>query len=157
MAGITQKMLWNYISIVVPNCPLDNCAKQFYQWSLVIRPYENNWWQRGFFQPSRIATKSFILVVAGFLDPSLFFVFFSSVEVWLNECFTLSYCYTKQQIAQFFIASHCYHQLSHTGREAPAIVMYYAHNFYPVKSSAFIIILPWFNHFTFHVSFLQLY
>ena len=41
MAWITQKKLWSFISIAVPYFPLDNCLIHFYQWSLIIGPYEN--------------------------------------------------------------------------------------------------------------------
>ena len=44
----TKKSL-ELISIEVTYCPLDNCLKYFYQWSLIIGPYENTWWERGFF------------------------------------------------------------------------------------------------------------
>ena len=45
----TKKYL-ELISIEVSYCPLDNCLRHFYQWSLVIGPYENTWWERGFFE-----------------------------------------------------------------------------------------------------------
>ena len=49
------------------------------------------------------------------------------------------------------------YQLSHIGRETAEIIMYYVHWDYPVKSYAFMIILPRFDYFTLYLSFFSLF
>ena len=48
--GWHKKILWSSISIVVSYCPLDKCPGYFYERNLVLRSYENTWWQWIFFK-----------------------------------------------------------------------------------------------------------
>ena len=90
------------------------------------------------FQSLRIATKTFILVVAGLLDPPLFFV--SSMEERLNRCFTISLPERLLHKSVNCIILHCFTLLMPTlsiGQETSAIIVYYANWYYHVKSSTF--------------------
>ena len=52
MAGMTQKNLCSFISIVVSCCTLDNCTRYFCQWSLVTGPMKTPDDKEGFFSRS---------------------------------------------------------------------------------------------------------
>ena len=68
------KKLWNFIFIVVPFCPLNNCARHFYQWSIVTGPYENTWWQRDFFQGEATHCWSDLVITENFINSAAQFL-----------------------------------------------------------------------------------
>ena len=58
-------------------------------------------------------------------------------------------------ISPWAVVTQC--QVSHFCRKSHEIIIYYTHQYYPIKSSAFTIIIPRFDYFTLWLSFISLF